>query len=69
MPLGSQSPARAYLAIVTKTISPNAYGQVKWQGCYWTAFCEEEQTLTPDTLVWVFDTSGNKLAVQPDLPE
>lgn len=65
MPKGASSPPRDYLAIVTKTISPNADGQVKWHGRYWTAVCEEEEILPPDALVWVFDISGNKLAVEP----
>lgn len=65
MPKGASSPPRDYLAIVTKTISPNTDGQVKWHGRYWAAVCEEEQTLMPDTLVWVFDISGNKLVVEP----
>lgn len=65
MPLGAKSPPQDYIAVVTATIFPYRFGRVKLHGRGWTAFCESEVTLVPDTFVWVVDISGSRLVVQP----
>jgi NfeD-like C-terminal, partner-binding len=52
-------------AIVTTTIQPHRDGQVRCQGSWWLARCEQPIVLPPDCLVRVVRMEGIKLWVEP----
>ncbi|UBF24539.1 NfeD family protein [Kovacikia minuta CCNUW1] len=59
-----QSPANK--AIVTRTIEPGISGQVKFQGTWWNARCEQNITLRPGQTVYVVsEWSSIPLLVEP----
>ncbi len=52
-------------AIVTATIQPHRDGQVRCQGSWWLARCEQPIVLPPNRLVRVVRMEGIKLWVEP----
>lgn len=51
-------------AIVTKTIEPYKYGEVKIEGNYWTAKPENNETILENDIVEVIEITGVKLVVR-----
>ncbi len=53
-------------AIVTNTIEPGKAGQVRFQGSWWNARCEQNLTLTLGQTVYVISDPGSMpLIVEP----
>ncbi len=52
-------------AIVTLTIAPGQAGQIKFQGSWWTARCEQGLTLIPGKVVHVISRQNLTLYVEP----
>jgi membrane protein implicated in regulation of membrane protease activity len=53
-------------AVVTRTIEPGKSGQVKFQGTWWNARCEQGTTLLPGQTVYVVsEWSSIPLLVEP----
>jgi membrane protein implicated in regulation of membrane protease activity len=60
----NQDPAAK--AVVTRTIEPGKSGQVKFQGTWWNARCEQGATLLPGQTVYVIsEWSSIPLLVEP----
>jgi len=53
-------------AVVTNTIEPGKSGQVRFQGSWWNARCEQNLTLTPGQTVYVIsDPNSMPLIIEP----
>jgi membrane protein implicated in regulation of membrane protease activity len=52
-------------AIVTRSIQPGRSGQVKFQGSWWTAWCNQEVILVPGQSVYVIGRRNISLYVEP----
>ena len=65
LPLGKETDPHAFQATVLDFISPNGMGYVKFQGSLWRAYCKQQISLEPDTLVRVTDRQKLTLVVEP----
>jgi membrane protein implicated in regulation of membrane protease activity len=65
---GSVAPAIRLLdreAIVTETIQPDHPGRVRYRGSWWSARCDRDITLLPNTVVYVIGRYHLTLLVEP----
>lgn len=52
-------------AIVTETIQPDRAGRVRYRGSWWSARCDRNVTLLPNTIVYVVGRYHLTLLVEP----
>ncbi|MBW4520199.1 MAG: NfeD family protein [Scytolyngbya sp. HA4215-MV1] len=52
-------------AIITVTIAPHKSGEIKFQGTWWSARCEQKVTLLPGETVYVTNRQNTTLWVEP----